>query len=116
MLLLACGGEETPLTGVAAERAIAANPPQSASAPDQQAKRFEHFRSQLQSRLDRHSGDLERHRQGPEVTRVPLQRRFGSAVVARRNANGRLEFGCFDDADRSARFLTNSATAGEPRR
>lgn len=116
-LLLACAAEGSPTnTTVVAERVVQAKPAASAAqdqaGPANQAERFEHFRLQMKSRLDRHGGDLERLRPKSEVTRVPLQRRFGHAVVARRNADGHLDYGCFSDATEGARFVTNS-TASE---
>lgn len=72
------------------------------------------YRSQLQARLNRHGSDLERQSVGDHATRIPLRRRFGHAAAARRGADGRIEYGCFEDAEETARFLTNAPREGRP--
>ena len=65
-------------------------------------------RAELERRLEHQGADLPRQRLRAEVTRIPLQRRFGHATAARRNAQGQLEYGCFDRADHSVRFLDST--------
>jgi hypothetical protein len=116
-LLLACGcasNELTPEKDVVREPESNGQIAIAAQAQVDASGRYEWFRSQLQARLDRHSADLERRHPRPGVTTVPLQGRFGHAVAARRTADGRIEYGCFTDADQTARFVTKTTSEQQP--
>jgi hypothetical protein len=81
---------------------------------DARRQRVDRFRTSLSTRLNR-SGDGLSHRQlRPGVVATPLEGRFGKAMLARRGADGQVEYGCFDDANAAARFLDPKA-AGESR-
>jgi hypothetical protein len=110
-----CGSNElTPEKDVTSGSESTGRVAVAAQAQVDSASRYERFRSQLQARLDRNGADLERRHPHPGVTAVPLQGRFGHAVVARRGANGHVEYGCFTDADHAARFLTYPNSEQQP--
>ncbi len=115
LLMMACGSNgslTSPSPVGQPERANQSLVPTKAAASKQE--RFEQYRSQLQARLARKGSDLERQPARGDVTRVPLQRRFGHAVAARRTADGRLDYGCFGDAEETASFLTKTPDEAQP--
>jgi len=115
LLLTACGSEgQQPGVSLSGPPLRTQSTQKSVESSRSEPPNLDRVREQLQARLDRHGGDLERLAIRDHATRVPLQRRFGHAVAARRGADGRIEYGCFDDAEVSAHFLNKASPEVRP--
>jgi hypothetical protein len=76
-------------------------------------ERVSRFRSALLPRLSHSTAGLTPHRTDTGVVVTSFEGRFGHAVMARRAASGRVEYGCFDNANAALHFVDHEAAGSK---
>lgn len=96
-----------PGKGALIERTAATQQRLQPTEPEMSAKR-ERLRLALEPVLSRKRGRLTAHTNAQGRKVVPLEGGFGNAMMARRGADGKLEYGCFDAVEPAVEFATRA--------